>query len=65
MATSGGSPRIRRAILLAIGVWGQYIYVDPLREVVIVKTSADPLFDDNDHESVAAFRAIARATAGD
>jgi hypothetical protein len=31
--------------------------------VVIVKTSADPLFDDNDHESVAAFRAIARTTA--
>ena len=48
---------------LAIGVWGQYIYVDPAREVVIVKTSADPLFDDNDHESVAAFRAIARAAA--
>ena len=50
---------------LAIGVWGQYIYVDPSRDVVIVKTSADPLFDDNDHESVAAFRAIARAVAGD
>ncbi len=49
---------------LAIGVWGQYIYVDPSRDVVIVKTSADPLFDDNDHESVAAFRAIARAGAG-
>ena len=48
---------------LAIGIWGQYIYVDPVREVVIVKTSADPLFDDNDHESVAAFRAIARAIA--
>ncbi|WP_397543869.1 serine hydrolase [Roseovarius salis] len=50
---------------LAIGVWGQYIYVDPAREVVIVKTSADPLFDDNDHESVAAFRAIAQAAADD
>lgn len=48
---------------LAIGVWGQYIFVDPSRDVVIVKTSADPLFDDNDHESVAAFRAIARTTA--
>jgi hypothetical protein len=32
---------------------------------VIVKTSADPLFDDNDHESAAAFRAIARAVAGE
>ena len=50
---------------LAIGIWGQYIYVDPVREVVIVKTSADPLFDDRDHESVAAFRAIARAAAGE
>ena len=49
---------------LAIGIWGQYIYIDPVREVIIVKTSADPLFDDNDHESVAAFRAIARAIAG-
>ena len=48
---------------LAIGIWGQYIYVDPAREVVIVKTSADPLFDENDHETVAAFRAIARAAA--
>ncbi len=47
----------------AIGVWGQYIYVDPTREVIIVKTSADPEFDDRDHESIAAFRAIARSVA--
>ena len=46
---------------LAIGVWGQFIYVDPVREVVIVKTSVDPEFDDNDHETVAVFRAIAAA----
>lgn len=46
---------------LAIGIWGQYVYVDPARGIVIVKTSADPLFDDHDHETVAAFRAIARA----
>ena len=50
---------------VAIGIWGQYIYVDPSREVVIVKTSADPDFDDNCHESIAAFRAIARAVAGE
>ncbi|WP_245243149.1 serine hydrolase [Pararhodobacter sp. SW119] len=49
----------------AIGVWGQYIYVDPARGVIVVKTSADPDFDDNDHESVAAFRAIARAVTAD
>jgi hypothetical protein len=33
--------------------------------MVIVKTSVDPAFGDNDHESVAAFRAIAQAVAGD
>lgn len=48
---------------LAIGIWGQYLYIDPSHQVVIVKTSADPNFDDNDAESVAAFRAIARAVA--
>src|SRR6056297_3166903 len=58
-------PEDPRGDFLAIGVWGQYLYVDPSRDAVIVKTSADPLFDDNDHESVAAFRAIARAVAGD
>lgn len=42
-----------------IGVWGQCIDVDPARGVVIVKNSADPLFYDNDHESLSAFRAIA------
>ncbi|MCC5964818.1 MAG: serine hydrolase [Natronohydrobacter sp.] len=47
----------------AIGVWGQYIYVDPGREVIIVKTSADPDFDENDHETLAAFRVIAQAVA--
>ena len=50
---------------LAIGIWGQYLYLDPVHDVIIVKTSADPLFDDRDHESVAAFRAIARAVAGE
>ena len=50
---------------LAIGIWGQYVYVDPVRDVVIVKTSADPGFDDRDHETVAVFRAIARSAAGE
>jgi CubicO group peptidase (beta-lactamase class C family) len=48
----------------AIGVWGQYIYVDPNRELIVVKTSADPDFDNNDHESIAVFREIARTVAG-
>ena len=48
----------------AIGVWGQYVHVHPEHQVVIVKTSTDPAFDDNDHETVAMFRAIAAAVAG-
>lgn len=59
-----GPPAAGQGDFTAIGVWGQYLYVDPAREVIVVKTSADPDFDDNDHESVAAFRAIARALAG-
>lgn len=47
----------------AIGVWGQYVYVDPARSVVIVKTGTDPEFDDNDHETIAAFRAISASFA--
>jgi len=47
---------------LAIGIWGQYIYIDKSRGVVIVKTSADYDFDTRDHETVAAFRAIAANT---
>ena len=58
-------PEEPRGDFLAIGVWGQYVYVDPERGVVVVKTSADPAFDDNDHETVAALRAIAGAAAGE
>lgn len=58
-------PEDPRGDFTAIGVWGQYVYVDPGREVVIVKTSTDPLFDDNDHETIAAFRAIAAEFGGD
>ena len=44
---------------LAIGIWGQYVYVDRARKIVIVKTSADYDFDTRDHETVEVFRAIA------
>ena len=43
----------------AIGVWGQYVYVDPVNRVVIAKSSIDGGFDERDHESIAVFRAIA------
>ena len=44
-----------------IGVWGQYLYVNPAQGIVIVKHSVDPGFDTRDMETVAAFRAIAGA----
>ncbi len=46
---------------MAIGVWGQYIYVNQRRNVIIVKTAVDPDFDDRDMENLTAFRAIAAA----
>jgi len=52
---------------LAIGVYGQYIYVSPDDALVIVKTSADRDFQTDDYESdfetLAAFRAIALSLA--
>ncbi len=44
---------------LAIGIWGQYIYVYPRYDMVIVKSSTDYWFDENDHETLALFRSIA------
>lgn len=46
---------------LAIGVYSQWIYVNPSRNIIIVKTSANPDFMEKDHElkNVAFFRAIA------
>ncbi|MEO1140437.1 MAG: serine hydrolase [Pseudomonadota bacterium] len=43
---------------VAIGIWGQYVYVDRANGVVIVKTSADYDFDIRDHETIELFRAI-------
>ncbi|MBN3526516.1 hypothetical protein [Paenibacillus apiarius] len=45
----------------AIGIWGHYIYVNQKEGVVIVKTSTDPDFLANEHETMIAFRAIADA----
>ncbi|MFT4311865.1 MAG: serine hydrolase domain-containing protein [Candidatus Woesearchaeota archaeon] len=42
----------------AIGVWGQYIYIDPLNNFIIVKTSTDYYFDENDYETIEVFRTI-------
>lgn len=43
---------------LAVGVWGQYVYVDTDAEVVITKTSTDERFQENDDEVVELFRGI-------
>lgn len=51
----------------AIGVYNQYVYVDPSRDVVIVKLSANPKYgtshsdeDNKDEETIFGFRAICR-----
>lgn len=46
---------------MAIGVYGQWIYVNPAKQVIIVKTSADPNFMEKEYElkHVEFFRAIA------
>lgn len=48
---------------MAIGVYGQWIYVNPTKYIIIVKTSADPDFMEKGYElkHVEFFRAIAEA----
>lgn len=48
---------------MAIGVFGQWIYINPDKEVIIVKTGADSKFEEDDKEkkTVAFFRAITKA----
>ncbi len=48
---------------MAIGVYGQWIYVNPSSQVIIVKVSADPDFMEKDYElkHVEFFRAIANS----
>jgi hypothetical protein len=49
---------------MAMGVYGQYIYVNPVNNTVIVKTSANPYYNDtsydpsNDFAHLAMFRAL-------
>jgi len=50
---------------LAMGIWGQFVYVHPGHGVVIVKTSTDPDYAGRERETVAALRAIARAVGED
>jgi CubicO group peptidase (beta-lactamase class C family) len=43
---------------MAAGVWGQFIYVDPAHELVVVKTSVDPEFMAHGPETVAFFEMV-------
>lgn len=56
-----------RGVLAAIGIHGQWIWIDMAREVVIVKTATQPKAMDveaMDHRWLAAFNAIAAYLAG-
>lgn len=50
---------------MAIGVYGQWIYVNPTKRVIIVKTSADPDFMEKGYElkHVEFFRSVANSVA--
>jgi CubicO group peptidase (beta-lactamase class C family) len=48
----------RDGVFMAAGVWGQFIYVDPSHEFVIVKTSVDPDFMAHADETVAFFETV-------
>lgn len=43
---------------MAVGVWGQYIYVSEPDDLIIARTSVDPEYRPNVAESIAVFRAI-------
>ncbi|GAA6153485.1 serine hydrolase domain-containing protein [Pseudoteredinibacter isoporae] len=53
-------------VFMAVGIYDQYIYIDPARELVIVKLSGNPHYTDDEYDSVpktlALFRAIAKAS---
>lgn len=51
--------------VMAAGVWSQFIYIDRARDVVIVKTSVNPRFEEDGGEHVAVFEAVASGVAGE
>lgn len=58
-------PEGDRGEFMAIGVYGQFLYVDPVERVIIVKVDADPDFMSANYElkHVEFFRAITRGLA--
>ncbi|WP_317367217.1 serine hydrolase [uncultured Tyzzerella sp.] len=53
-------PESNEKEFLAIGVYGQFLYVNPLKNIIIVKTSADSNFNKSDYEikNIEFFRSI-------
>ncbi|WP_109261229.1 serine hydrolase domain-containing protein [Hyphobacterium indicum] len=58
-------PETDRGEFFAAGIYGQYIWVDPSRNLVISRFAADPQWGPNTAETFAAFRAIAAEVAGE
>lgn len=48
----------------AAGIWGQYIWVSEKDNVVIVRTSVDPIWKENAAETIAVNRQIAKSVSG-
>ena len=62
-ATSGGCSSPARGVLLAAGIYGQYLYVDMTADIVIAKLSSlpDPLDMEVSADTLAAFAAVVGA----
>lgn len=58
-------PETDRDEFFAAGIYGQYIWVDPSRNLVISRFAADPQWGAHTAETFAAFRAIAAEAAGE
>lgn len=58
-------PETDRGEFFAAGIYGQYIWVDPSRSIVIARLAADPQWGARTGETFAAFRAIAATVAGE
>jgi CubicO group peptidase (beta-lactamase class C family) len=50
---------------MAAGVYGQYVFIDPARDVVIARSSADPDWSARQRESAAVMQAVARGVGGE
>jgi len=61
----GGADEADGEVFMAVGVYGQYIWVDSKRNIVIARNAADLDWDGSAPKTFAFFRAIARHYASD